>query len=264
MLGPRAQGATSLTGATLPTAQPDLAALPALELFVPSWSRLVASSGDDAIWLADLDAADAGDTALALLTDDERARAARFVFDTHRRRFIACRAWLRRRLGERLGRDAATLRFEYGPAGKPSLGGDALRFNVSHSDRYALLAVAQAAEVGVDIERVRPLADMDAVAARVFSAAERDALARVPAGRKAEAFFAGWTRKEAYIKARGQGIGLLGAVEVEVTPDRPARLLRIDGGPGELERWSIQALGPVSGFSAAVCLEAPGRHWTQL
>jgi 4'-phosphopantetheinyl transferase len=229
---------------------------------VPSWSRLVATSGDDAIWLADLDAADAGDAALAVMTDDERTRSARFVFDTHRRRFIACRAWLRHRLGERLGREAATVRFEYGPMGKPSLGTDAVCFNVSHSDRYALLAITHGTEVGVDIERVRPLADMDGLAARVFSDRERAALARVPPDDRADAFFAGWTRKEAYIKARGQGIGLLGAVEVELTPGQPARLLRLDGAPGELERWSIQALSPVAGFSAAVCLEAPGRHWT--
>ena len=229
---------------------------------MPSWSRLVATSGDDAVWLADLDAADAGDTALVVLTDDERARASRFVFDVHRHRFVVCRAWLRHRLGERLGRDAATLRFEYGPAGKPSLGADALRFNVSHSDRYALLAITRDVEVGVDIERVRPLADMDGLAARIFSGAEREALARVPASRREDAFFAGWTRKEAFIKARGQGIALLGAVEVELAPDQPARLLRLDGPPGELERWSIQALSPLPGFSAAVCLEQPGRHWT--
>ena len=225
-----------------------------------SWARLIATSGEAAIWLADLDAADAGEHALGVLSEDERARAARFVFDVHRRRFIACRAWLRRQLGERLSRAAHDLRFEYGPVGKPSLAGSALRFNVSHSDRYALLAVADA-EVGVDIERERPLADMDALAERVFSAGERQALAQVPAGRKAEVFFAGWTRKEAYIKARGEGIGLLGAIEVVLTPGEPPRLIRVDGQPGELERWSIQTLSPVPGFAAAVCLEGPGRHF---
>ena len=116
-----------------------------------SWTRLIATSGEAAIWLADLDAAEAGDHALAVLSEDERARAARFVFDVHRRRFIACRAWLRQQLGERLTRAPHDLRFEYGPVGKPSLSGGALRFNVSHSDRYALLAVADA-EIGVDIE----------------------------------------------------------------------------------------------------------------
>jgi len=233
---------------------------------VPSdspWARLIATSGEAAVWLADLDAADAGERALAVLSEDERARAARFVFDLHRHRFIACRAWLRAQLGERVRRAAHDLRFEYGPMGKPSLAGGALRFNVSHSDRYALLVVADA-EVGVDIERERSLSDMDALAERVFSAGERHALARVPAGRKAEAFFAGWTRKEAYIKARGEGIGLLGDIEVVLTPDESPRLIRVDGRPGELERWSMQALSAVPGFAAAVCLEGQGRHFTSV
>ena len=82
--------------------------------------------------------------------------------------------------------------------------------------------MAEGAEVGVDIERLRPLSDMDALAERVFSAAERQALAQVPADRKAEAFFAGWTRKEAYIKARGEGIGLLGRHRGGAEPRRAA------------------------------------------
>jgi 4'-phosphopantetheinyl transferase len=230
--------------------------------FDSPWARPIATSGDAVIWLADLDEADAGEHALALLSGDERARVERFVFDVHRRRFVACRAWLRGRLGERLGRAGGSLQFEYGPVGKPSLAGGALRFNVSHSDRYALLAMADGAEVGVDIEGVRPLANLDALAERVFSAGERDALARVPAGQREEAFFAGWTRKEAYIKARGEGIGLLGDIEIVLSPGEPARLIRVDGRPRELERWSIQALSPVSGFAAAVCLEGRGRQWT--
>jgi len=228
----------------------------------PAWSRVIATSGDAVIWLADLDAADSGDDAVAILSEDERVRAARFVFDVHRRRFIACRAWLRARLAERLGRPATSLRFQYGPVGKPALaGGETLRFNVSHSDRYALLAMADGAEVGVDIERLRPLSDMNALAERVFSAAERAALAAVPADRRVDAFFAGWTRKEAYIKARGEGIGLLGAIEVALTPGDAPRLIRVAGQPDELQRWSLEALSPVSGFAGAVCLEGRDRRW---
>jgi 4'-phosphopantetheinyl transferase len=227
-----------------------------------SWSRLIATSGDAAIWLADLDEADAGDSAQALLSEDEHVRARRFVFDIHRRRFVACRAWLRTLLGERLGRPAASLRFDYGPVGKPSLaGGEALRFNVSHSDRYALVGMADDVEIGVDVERLRPLSDLDALAERVFSAAERAALARVPADRKIEAFFAGWTRKEAYIKARGEGIGLLGAIEVALSPGETPRLIRVAGQPDELQRWSLEALSPVQGFAGAVCLEGRDRRW---
>ena len=223
---------------------------------MPSWSRLVPSSGDAAVWLADLDAAAAVEGAAGVLSEDEQARAQRFVFDQHRRRFVAARAWLRQRLGERLGRPAATLRFEYGPVGKPALaGGERLRFNLSHSDRYALLAMAEGVDVGVDIERVRALSDMDALAERVFSASERVALAAVPVNRRVETFFAGWTRKEAYIKARGEGIALLGAIEVALSPGEAPRLLRVADRPDEPERWSIEALSPVQGFAAAVCLQ---------
>lgn len=219
-----------------------------------SFAHPVASLGGAEIWLADLDAA--GGETLDLLSEDERTRAGRFVFDIHRRRFVACRAWLRARLGERLGCPADSLRFEYGPAGKPSLaGGGPLRFNVSHSDRYALLAMIDGAEIGVDIERLRPLKDMDALAERVFSAGERAALATAPADRRTDVFFAGWTRKEAYIKARGEGIGLLGAIEVALAPGDAPRLIRVDGQPGELQRWSLEPLSPVSGFAAAVCIE---------
>jgi 4'-phosphopantetheinyl transferase len=221
-----------------------------------SFSRLVATAGDAEVWLADLDAADASESALAVLSEDEQARARRFVFDVHRHRFIACRAALRARLAERLGRAPGSLRFEYGPVGKPSLAGhDTLRFNVSHSDRYALLALADQAEVGVDIEQIRPLSDMNALAERVFSHGERAALAQVPGDRQADAFFAGWTRKEAYIKARGDGIGMLDAIEVTLSPGEPPRLVRVTGQPDEPERWSIQSLSTVSGFAAAVCLQ---------
>ena len=223
---------------------------------MPSWAQAVATTVPAGVWLADLDDAAAVEGAGEVLSEDERARAQRFVFDVHRRRFIAARAWLRRCLAERLGRPAASLRFEYGPVGKPALAGtDRLRFNLSHSGRYALLAVTEGAEVGVDIEHVRPLSDMEALAERVFSAAERAALAAVPADRRVEAFFAGWTRKEAYIKARGEGIGMLGAIEVALSPGQAPRLVRVADRPDEPERWSIEALSPVPGFAAAVCLQ---------
>ena len=218
------------------------------------FAQPVATSSGAEIWLADLDAAPG--EGQNLLSEDERVRAGRFVFDVHRRRFVACRAWLRTRLAARLECAPESLRFEYGPAGTPSLaGGGALRFNVSHSDRYALLGMTDGAEIGVDIERLRPLKDMDALAERVFSAGERAALAAVPADRRTDVFFAGWTRKEAYIKARGEGIGLLAAIEVALLPGSPPRLIRVDGRPEELQRWSLEPLSPVSGFAAAVCME---------
>ena len=225
--------------------------------------RRVARSGDAGIWLLDLDGADADPAAaLALLSGDEQARAGRFVFDVHRRRFVTGRAALRTLLGERLGCAPRELRFAYGPAGKPALdGGGTTRFNVSHSDRYAIVAIATGAELGVDIERVRPLRDMDLVADRVFSAGEREALGQVPPDRKAEAFFAGWTRKEAYIKARGDGLGHpLDQFAVTIAPGEPAQLSAVgDGDPSEIARWSLEGLPPGPGYVAA--LSAGGRGW---
>ena len=178
---------------------------------------------------------------------------------------MACRAALRTLLAARLGCQPRDLRFEYGPAGKPSLAaGDGLCFNLSHSDRFALIGVAQGAELGVDIERIRTLRDQDLVADRVFSAAERESLRGVAPERRAEAFFAGWTRKEAYIKARGEGIALLDAVEVALAPGDPPRLIRVAGQPAEPDRWSIEAFAPLPGLAAAVCIEGRSRRWTTL
>ena len=232
---------------------------------------------DVRVWLVDLDA---GDTtaSLAVLSADEAARAERFVFDHHRRRFAACRAALRRILADELRATPAALSFAYNASGKPELhlaldglrgagrgvnqDAPSLRFNVSHSDRYALVATTTAGAVGVDIEKTRPIEDVLRLARTAFSTNELETLTALPAGVREAAFFAGWTRKEAYIKARGEGIGRLAAIEVALTPGEPPRLIRVDDQPGELERWSIQALSPVHGFAAAVCMEGRGHRFS--
>ena len=210
------------------------------------------------IWLIDLDAPDEAD-GTALLSSDESARAARFVFDRHRRRFIAGRAALRRILGAEIGRPPETLAFDYSPAGKPSLRGaeaSAVRFNLSHSDQWALLAVSRGGEVGVDIEKRRQLADVLRLAQTAFSANELRALRAVAPAQQEEAFFAGWTRKEAYIKARGDKLSLLSNFDVSLTPGGP-RLLRVDGEESEPERWELASFVPVDGYAGALCVERP-------
>ncbi len=214
------------------------------------------SAGHLRVWLADLDRQDGGAADLEVLSEDERARAARFRFDVHRRRFVACRALLRRLLAGELGTAPRDVSFQYGPFGKPALAGEsALKFNVSHSDRYALLGFARGRDLGLDIERVRALDDMERLAETVFSAAEREELSRVPTASRSEAFFNGWTRKEAYIKARGDGLQRLADFDVSLGPCEPVRLRRVQGEPDEPARWSLTALTPISGFAAAVCLE---------
>lgn len=217
---------------------------------------LVVSTHHVRVWISDLDRQrdDAAD--LELLSEDERVRAARFHFDVHRRRFVACRSLLRRLVAAELGTAPQDVSFQYGPFGKPALAGESeLKFNVSHSDRYALLGFTRGRDVGIDIERVRTLANLDHLAERVFSPAEQEEFSLVPPASRAEAFFSGWTRKEAYIKARGDGLQRLADFDVSLGPGEPVRLRRVQAEPEEPARWSLMALAPVPGFAAAVCVE---------
>jgi 4'-phosphopantetheinyl transferase len=210
------------------------------------------------VWLSDLDRERDEPADLDLLSKDEQARAARFHFDVHRRRFVACRALVRRLVAAELATAPQDVSFQYGPFGKPSLAGDSeLKFNVSHSDRYALVGFTRRRDVGIDIERVRTLANLDHLAERVFSPAEQEEFSLVPLAARAEAFFSGWTRKEAYIKARGDGLQRLADFDVSLAPGEPVRLRRVQAEPDEPARWSLTALTPVAGFAAAVCVEAP-------
>lgn len=219
---------------------------------------LVVSTHHLHVWLSDLDRPCDESADLELLSTDERARAARFHFDVHRRRFVACRALLRRLVAGELGTAPRDVSFQYGPFGKPGLAGESeLKFNVSHSDRYALLGFTRGRDVGIDIERVRTLANLDQLAERVFSPAEQEEFSLVPTASRAEAFFSGWTRKEAYIKARGDGLQRLADFDVSLEPGEPVRLRRVQAEPDEPARWSLTALTPLPGFAAAVCVENP-------
>jgi 4'-phosphopantetheinyl transferase len=207
------------------------------------------------MWLVDLDAPEP-DANSALLSSDEIARAARFVFDHHRRRFVAGRAALRRILGAEIGRAPETLAFEYSAAGKPSLPNCAVCFNLSHSDRWALVAVTRIGAVGVDIEKRRPLADVLRLAQTAFSSNELEELRGIAPSAREEAFYTGWTRKEAYIKARGDKLSLLGDFDVSLASDRP-RLTRVAGAAAEPERWALTSFVPLEGYAGALCVEHP-------
>jgi 4'-phosphopantetheinyl transferase len=199
-----------------------------------------------------------------VLAADETARAERFYFEKDRRHFIVARGVIRMILGRYLGLDPARIEFSYSSYGKPALatapGKDWLRFNVSHSHELALFAVTRGREVGIDVERMRADVAGETIAERYFSPREVAVLRALPAHLRCEAFFACWTRKEAYIKARGEGLSFpLDRFDVSLAPGEPAALLRTLGDPHEASRWSLRALAPGVGYAAALAVE--GHDW---
>jgi 4'-phosphopantetheinyl transferase len=182
------------------------------------------------------------------------------VFAHDRNRFVVARGLLRRLLGSYLGAAPGALRFKYTKYGKPFLemprSALVLSFNLSHSDAMALIAVAWHRKVGVDVERVRPDIQYDSIAKNVFSTREYADLCGLPQEQRCAAFFAGWTRKEAYIKARGEGLSRpLDSFSVSLLPDEPA-LLESEDDAG----WHIYPLTPADGYAAAVAVAGQAAH----
>lgn len=192
-----------------------------------------------------------------LLDETELQRASRFHFPIHRRRFIAARVSLRRLLGWWLGIRPERVAFGYSDRGKPSIVGDTVhQFNISHSEDLAALALSYATPVGVDIERIRGLRDLDAMSRTVFNARERARLNTREGAIQPRDFFIGWTRKEAYLKAIGSGLSVkLHAVTVDMREESP-RLLSIEGSD-EAARWSLRNLFPQVDFVGAVAVCRP-------
>ena len=189
-----------------------------------------------------------------LLSPDERDRAARFALPHLRSRWVAARTALRTILGSYLDRPPASLAFAIGARGKPSLEGP-LHFNLAHSGDLALVAVTSAAPIGVDLEQVRPVREAEAIARRFFSPDECADLAAVSHPDRDYAFLSCWTRKEALLKASGEGLALpLDRFRVSVIPGAPARLLSVAGDETAARAWWLAHLDPAPGFVGAVAL----------
>ena len=228
-------------------------------------------SGDVDVWSVRLDGSPAWVAASRpTLSDDERERADRFHFERDRRRFTCARAVLRRVLAEYLDADARELTFSYGPNGKPALSGRferALTFNVSHSHELGLVAIGRDVEMGVDVEAVRAMDDADDIASRFFSPREAAQLRSLPAAERTGAFFACWTRKEAYLKALGSGLAKpLDEFDVTFAPGESATLV-VHADARETARWSLRELSPAPGYTGALVTEAWAgvarcRQWT--
>ncbi|MGA9770097.1 MAG: 4'-phosphopantetheinyl transferase superfamily protein [Blastocatellia bacterium] len=228
-------------------------------------SRLKISGSEVHIWRAALDRSpDCEERLLATLTEDEQNRASRFYHKHDRSHYISARGILRDLLGRYLDARPGALRFEYTKYGKPSLikefGGETLRFNLSHSKGVALFAFTTGRELGIDVEWIRADVADEQIAERFFSAQEVRTLRGLEASAQAEGFFNCWTRKEAYIKARGEGLSMpLDRFAVSLEPGDAAALLYTDGGIEETSRWRLLELFPGPGFAGAVAVE--GHDW---
>jgi 4'-phosphopantetheinyl transferase len=227
------------------------------------------------VWLIDLDAglapgedpqtAEPGPE-LALLCSEEQGRAARFVRASDRRRFARCRAALREILGRLLMEPPGSLRFRATGQGKPELDDRpaedeshtdrlSVRFNVSHSADLALIAVSRGSEVGVDLERVRPIGEATRIVASFFSPAEQAEFAAIPHAAQPHAFHRGWTRKEALLKGLGVGIaGLAARHETGFgTTELVARFTPASPSP-QVNQWMLWEAAPRTGFVAALAV----------
>ena len=212
------------------------------------------------VWSASLERpAQAVERMRGLLAGDERTRADRFRFERDRSRYIVGRALLRGLLARYLEARPEELVFEYGEFDKPALRGGPW-FNLSHSGSVALYAVSGAGEIGIDVELDDGDFASERIAERFFSPAEVEVLRSLPTEAQPRAFLACWTRKEAFIKARGDGLSLaLDSFDVTLAPETPAALLRTAWCSEEPGRWWMEDLSDSqAGYIAAVALRGNG------
>lgn len=208
------------------------------------------------VWSSSLDISDAYlDVFRRVLSEDELERANRFHFEKDRKHFVASRGILRFLLGAYAEIPPAQIRFVYGDKGKPFLSGTPshLRFNVSHSHGRALWGFTKHRRFGIDLEYTQREVDIDAVAQRFFSAKEWHAMKGLPFEERKTCFFNCWTRKEAFVKALGDGL-TFGLDAFDVTVFQEAEITRIDG-PESPESWTLQALNMPVGYAGATAFE---------
>jgi 4'-phosphopantetheinyl transferase len=189
------------------------------------------------------------------LSADERQRASRYRFDQHRNEFILTRATLRILLASYLEKSPESFTFSYSAQGKPSLASETtnLCFNVSHTEGLAALAFSRGRDIGVDVEKLRPDSDAQQLAERFFSPSERQFISRFSGHALDQAFFRCWTRKEAYIKAKGGGLSIpLDQFDVAIAEDQPAALLGTRPDPTEASRWKLYDLPVKPGYASAL------------
>lgn len=235
-------------------------------IWQPTPTNLTLAQDEIHVWRASLTQSDSTiETLWATLASDEQERAQRFYFDEHRRAYIVGRGLLRQLLGRYLQRKAEAIQFEYTDYNKPFLASTTcglndsnsdFRFNLSHSGSVVLYAFGYGRELGVDVEFIKPDFDYLGVAEGFFSESERAALHSLPIVDQPQGFFNCWTRKEAYIKAHGEGLSLpLDQFDVTLRPGEAAKLLATRPDPTEASQWHLQALPMPLGYAAALAVE---------
>jgi len=217
------------------------------------------------LWRVDLEAVAAEESRWRkVLSSDEGVRAGRFHFARDRQRFVASRALLRTVLAAYLAIDPEAVSFSYSKKEKPSLGprhaASDVTFNVSHSGGIALFAFTRRRDIGIDVEQVRHDSDFAAIARRFFSADEQNQLAALSPEERVEAFFRCWTRKEAYIKATGDGLSLpLSQFDVSLRAGETNALRATRPDASQAGRWLLRDVPGGTGYIAAVC--ASSQDW---
>jgi 4'-phosphopantetheinyl transferase len=193
-----------------------------------------------------------------ILSPDEIKVATNFFFERDRRRYINSRGTLRSILSRYLSSDPQEISFVRGPYGKPSLEPHPqhIAFNLSHSQELALFAFTVSHRIGIDVECILPLDDIEQIAEFFLSPTEREALAQLPEEIRLKGFYAAWTRKEAFTKALGAGIGnAWDKFEVNVSPNEEPAIIKISGDIDEGSNWQLVELEPAPGFVANLAVE---------
>jgi len=220
-------------------------------------SELPIAAGEAHVWRKSL--ADFDQSLWAALSAEEVERARRFRFQRDRDRFVTGRAVLRQLLGRYLGAQPRELEFRYGARGKPELASNpsGICFNLAHSHDLALYAVTLNVAVGIDLELLRAGPAEERIPERFFSPREVEALRSLPEAGQREAFFRCWTRKEAFLKANGEGLAFgLDQFSVSVLPTEATRLLETPYNPDEAARWSLYDVEPGSSYVGALAVRA--------
>ncbi|NEQ40924.1 MAG: 4'-phosphopantetheinyl transferase superfamily protein [Okeania sp. SIO3I5] len=196
-----------------------------------------------------------------ILSSDEIERAKRFYFEKDKNRFIIARGTLRKILSRYLNIEAQKLQFAYSDRGKPYLTNTSILFNLSHSQDLALYAITQVNLIGIDLEYIRPMNDVENLAKRFFSPQEYNLISQLPPQKQQETFFKLWTCKEAYLKATGDGLaGGLEKVEICLTPEKPVEFFSINGDIEEASHWYLHQFIPQANYIAAVAVAGKNQN----